>query len=107
MKELGLVLFAIYGLLMLWLLANAIIQLDLWRLSRKKKLGKLLPPLTDFPLVSIQVPVYNEKYVVEGLLDCLANLTYPKDKLEIIVLDDSTDETTMLVDRKVVQLQAQ
>ncbi|NTS41216.1 glycosyltransferase [Flavisolibacter sp. BT320] len=107
MKELGLVLFAIYGLLMLWLLSNAIIQLDLWRLSRKKKLGKLLPPLTDFPLVSIQVPVYNEKYVVEGLLDCLANLTYPKDKLEIIVLDDSTDETTMLVDRKVVQLQAQ
>ncbi|RYZ56821.1 MAG: glycosyltransferase [Chitinophagaceae bacterium] len=107
MKELGFVLFGLYGLLMLWLLANALIQLDLWRLSRRKKIVKPGPLFTDYPLVSIQVPVYNEKYVVEGLLDCLARLEYPTDKLEIIVLDDSTDETIRLVDRKAELLQAQ
>ncbi len=47
----------------------------------------------ETPYVTIQLPVYNEMYVMKRLLDNIANMDYPKDKLEIQVLDDSTDET--------------
>ena len=47
----------------------------------------------EVPLVTVQLPVFNEMYVMERLLDNIALLDYPKDKLEIQVLDDSTDET--------------
>nr|WP_321226980.1 cellulose synthase family protein [uncultured Psychroserpens sp.] len=47
----------------------------------------------EIPLVTIQLPVFNEMYVMERLLDNIALIDYPKDKLEIQVLDDSTDET--------------
>jgi cellulose synthase/poly-beta-1,6-N-acetylglucosamine synthase-like glycosyltransferase len=47
----------------------------------------------ETPNVTIQLPVYNELYVMERLLDNIAQMDYPKDKLEIQVLDDSTDET--------------
>ncbi len=56
----------------------------------------------EIPFVTIQLPIFNEKYVVERLLSTIAKLEYPKEKLEIQVLDDSTDdsvfETKMLVD---------
>jgi len=48
---------------------------------------------SETPTVTIQLPVYNELYVMERLLDNIALLEYPKDKLEIQVLDDSTDES--------------
>lgn len=98
--------FGIYLLLMIWLLANALVQGHLWWLSRKKAGKKPGPVKGTFPYITIQVPVYNEKYVVEDLLQCLANLQYPGDRFEILVLDDSTDETTRLVDRKVSELQS-
>ena len=47
----------------------------------------------EVPFVTIQLPVYNEMYVMDRLLDNIALIEYPKDKLEIQVLDDSTDET--------------
>jgi cellulose synthase/poly-beta-1,6-N-acetylglucosamine synthase-like glycosyltransferase len=47
----------------------------------------------EVPYVTIQLPVYNEMYVMERLLDNIALIDYPKEKLEIQVLDDSTDET--------------
>jgi len=47
----------------------------------------------EIPYVTIQLPVFNEMYVMERLLDNIALMDYPKDKLEIQVLDDSTDET--------------
>ena len=47
----------------------------------------------EIPYVTIQLPVYNELYVMERLLNNIAELDYPKDKLEIQVLDDSTDES--------------
>jgi len=46
-----------------------------------------------FPRVTIQLPMYNEMYVIERLIRSVCNINYPKDKLEIQVLDDSTDET--------------
>jgi cellulose synthase/poly-beta-1,6-N-acetylglucosamine synthase-like glycosyltransferase len=47
----------------------------------------------EIPYVTIQLPVYNELYVMERLLDNISKIDYPKDKLEIQVLDDSTDES--------------
>ncbi|MGJ8683382.1 MAG: cellulose synthase family protein [Nonlabens sp.] len=47
----------------------------------------------EVPYVTIQLPVYNEAYVMERLLDNIALIDYPQDKLEFQVLDDSTDET--------------
>jgi cellulose synthase/poly-beta-1,6-N-acetylglucosamine synthase-like glycosyltransferase len=48
----------------------------------------------DLPKVTVQLPVYNEKFVVDRLIESVCRLEYPTDKLEIQVLDDSTDETT-------------
>ncbi len=50
----------------------------------------------EIPLVTIQLPIYNEKYVIERLLENIVLLEYPKEKLEIQVLDDSTDESVLL-----------
>ena len=61
----------------------------------------------NFPAVTIQLPVYNEKYVVERLLEAIARFDYPQDKLEIQVLDDSTDETVAIIAEKVAELQSQ
>jgi cellulose synthase/poly-beta-1,6-N-acetylglucosamine synthase-like glycosyltransferase len=47
----------------------------------------------DLPRVTVQLPIFNEQYVVERLLDSICRLKYPRDKLDIQVLDDSTDET--------------
>ncbi len=51
----------------------------------------------QLPLVTVQLPIYNEEYVVERLIKSVAALDYPRHRLEIQVLDDSTDETTRLV----------
>jgi len=59
------------------------------------------PPLTDTPVVTVQLPVYNEFYVVGRLIEAVCALDYPKEKLEIQVLDDSTDETVDVVHRTV------
>lgn len=72
-------------------------------LKRKKP----APPaaLEHFPLVTVQLPVYNEKYVVERLIDCICQMDYPKDKLEIQLLDDSTDDSVETARRKVAKWQ--
>jgi cellulose synthase/poly-beta-1,6-N-acetylglucosamine synthase-like glycosyltransferase len=51
----------------------------------------------ELPIVTIQLPLFNESTVAARLLDAVAEMDYPADKLEIQVLDDSTDETTALV----------
>jgi cellulose synthase/poly-beta-1,6-N-acetylglucosamine synthase-like glycosyltransferase len=51
------------------------------------------PPVSEWPVVTVQLPIYNEMYVVDRLIDAVCELDYPKHKLEIQVLDDSTDET--------------
>lgn len=60
----------------------------------------------EIPRVTIQLPVYNELYVMERLLDNIALLEYPKDKLEIQVLDDSTDESVQSTAAQIKLLQA-
>ena len=57
------------------------------------------------PFVTIQLPIFNEKYVVERLIDNIAKFDYPKDRFEIHVLDDSTDETIDITKKKVLEYQ--
>ncbi len=59
------------------------------------------PPLTDTPMVTIQLPMYNELYVVERLIGAVCALDYPRDRFEVQVLDDSTDESKELTCRVV------
>ena len=60
----------------------------------------------EVPYVTIQLPVFNELYVMDRLLDNIALIDYPKDKLEIQVLDDSTDETVITTKAHVEKLAA-
>ncbi|NNF35567.1 MAG: glycosyltransferase, partial [Saprospiraceae bacterium] len=50
----------------------------------------------DYPFITVQLPIYNERYVVERLIENITRLDYPKDKFEIHVIDDSTDVTKNL-----------
>lgn len=61
----------------------------------------------EIPFVTVQLPIYNEKYVVERLLACITKLDYPKNKLEIQVLDDSNDESILLTEKLVNLYNAQ
>ena len=55
----------------------------------------------SLPVVTVQLPVYNELYVVERLIDAVCRLDYPRERLEIQVLDDSTDETSEIARRRI------
>lgn len=59
----------------------------------------------EIPFVTVQLPIYNEYYVVERLLNNIAKLDYPKNKLEIQVLDDSTDESAVSNKKQIENLQ--
>jgi cellulose synthase/poly-beta-1,6-N-acetylglucosamine synthase-like glycosyltransferase len=60
----------------------------------------------DWPVVTVQLPLYNEMYVAPRLIEAVCGLDYPLDRLEIQVLDDSTDETTEIVARVVAEQRA-
>ena len=59
---------------------------------------------SDLPGVTVQLPLFNEMYVVERLLDAVAGIRYPRDRFQIQVLDDSTDETQEICKRKIAEL---
>ena len=58
----------------------------------------------QWPMVTVQLPIYNEKYVATRLLEAVSNLDYPTSKLQIQVLDDSTDETSEILGNRIHQL---
>jgi len=60
----------------------------------------------ELPVVTIQLPMYNELYVVERLIKSVCMIEYPKDKLHIQVLDDSTDESTIIASKVVDECKA-
>jgi cellulose synthase/poly-beta-1,6-N-acetylglucosamine synthase-like glycosyltransferase len=76
-------------------------------LKHRHKRDDLTARLKDFPIVTIQLPVYNEMYVVERLIKTICEIDYPLDKLEIQVLDDSTDETTEICENLVKEYRLQ
>jgi len=67
----------------------------LYMKNRDKAPGRLPapPPLATLPRVTIQLPIYNEMYVADRLIDRVCEIDYPRELLDIQVLDDSTDET--------------
>ena len=65
------------------------------------------PPLNPLPAVTIQLPLYNEMYVADRLIDAVCAIDYPKELLEIQVLDDSTDETQTIAESAVRRFAAQ
>lgn len=66
-----------------------------------------LPPLAPLPKVTIQLPIFNEMYVVDRLVESVCKIDYPKHLMEIQVLDDSTDETTEVAELAVRRWAAQ
>jgi cellulose synthase/poly-beta-1,6-N-acetylglucosamine synthase-like glycosyltransferase len=108
LKVLVLTILVIYGLALFFILAYSLSQLQLW-ITYKRKKPKT--PSANYdqeaftPFVTIQLPIFNEYYVVNRLLDAVANFDYPSSRYEIQALDDSTDETVDLVAEKVAELQ--
>ena len=77
---------------------NSLALSILYLLNRKKVWNKPVPEMKqEWPKVTIQLPIFNERYMVERLIKAMTRLDYPADKLQIQVLDDSTDSTTELV----------
>lgn len=98
-----------YVLCLLFIFLFSLGQLHLtWHYLRSLKERKVsVPQPAVWPVVTVQLPVYNERYVVERLIDAIATFDYPKERLEIQVLDDSTDETVDLIAEKVAYYQTQ
>lgn len=105
------VIIVIYSTALVLIFMYALAQLNLLfnYLSAQKKHDN--SPKYDFsnpdeiPYVTIQLPVYNELYVMERLLHNISKMDYPKDKLEIQVLDDSTDESFDTTALQIIDLQ--
>lgn len=97
----------LYCLAILFIFLYSLAQLNLlFNYIKAHKKQEQLPNLNlevdEVPYVTIQLPLYNEKYVTERLLHCISKLEYPKDKLEIQVLDDSTDDS-VAVTQQIIQ----
>ena len=61
-------------------------------------------PTGEWPTVTVQLPIFNERFVAERLIEAVCALEYPRDRLEIQVLDDSTDDTRFIAARKVEEM---
>ena len=106
------IIIAVYSIALILIFMYAIAQLNLLfnYLSAQKKEDTCVKfdftKSTEIPLVTIQLPVYNELYVMERLLTNIVKLNYPKDKLEIQVLDDSTDESVISTAKQIEELRS-
>ncbi len=98
---------ALYLIIMLLLFVYSMGQLHLTfaYLKAHKNKKEPTPVIKNYPLVTIQLPIYNEEYVIERLIDSVCKLNYPSDKLEIQVLDDSTDDSVALIAQKIKEQQ--
>src|SRR6476661_9953345 len=67
-------------------------------MKNKDRAPSPLAPLAVPPPVTVQLPIYNEMYVADRLIDAVCDMSYPRELLEIQVLDDSTDETTEIAE---------
>ncbi|HEX8838648.1 MAG TPA: cellulose synthase family protein [Candidatus Acidoferrum sp.] len=76
---------AMYGLHRYWLVYDYFLY--------SKNVPSSPPPVTNWPRVTVQLPIFNERYVIERLTEAVARFDYPRELLDVQVLDDSTDET--------------
>ena len=107
--DLAIIIIYTLALLLIFFYSISQLQLLLNYLKAKKQVDASekfnLKDLSETPFVTIQLPLYNELYVVERLLKNIAKIDYPREKLEIQVLDDSTDESVAKIKSLVNQLQ--
>ncbi len=94
-----------------WIALTAFSLHHLWLLGmwvrQRHQAPRPAGTFATLPMVTVQLPTFNERYVISRLLDAVSKLDYPRDRLEIQVLDDSTDETTALAAQHVAALKAQ
>jgi cellulose synthase/poly-beta-1,6-N-acetylglucosamine synthase-like glycosyltransferase len=90
---------ALYGLHRYWLVYDYY--------AYRKNIPAQPPPVTEWPRVTIQLPIYNERYVIERLVEAISRFDYPAELLDVQVLDDSTDETQQVARNCVARLAAQ
>ncbi len=76
-------------------------------LKNRRRVPQPVASFTELPVVTVQLPIFNEIYVVERLLKSVSELDYPRERLQIQVLDDSTDETRELTSSCVQRLSAE
>src|SRR5580700_1054060 len=76
---------ALYGLHRYWLVYDYFMY--------SKNVPPEPPPVTNWPRVTVQLPIFNERYVIERLVEAVSRFDYPRELLDVQVLDDSTDET--------------
>lgn len=95
----------VYSIALLFIFTYSLTQATLIRryFKNRNKKDSSIKDFTYFPKVTVQLPVYNELYVVERLIDNVCNFDYPLDKLQVQVLDDSTDETVEIIKLKVAE----
>ncbi|MFT6333686.1 MAG: cellulose synthase/poly-beta-1,6-N-acetylglucosamine synthase-like glycosyltransferase [Saprospiraceae bacterium] len=107
---LGYTLLGVYVLALTYITFYCLMQFHLlYHYQKKRKVvdqENLLDIDSDVPFVTIQLPIFNELYVTERLIDNITKFDYPKDKFEIHILDDSTDETLEISKRKVEEYKA-
>ena len=98
------ILIIIYGTTLFFVFLYSLIQLNLvlnycYKTAKESTSAALTK--NELPKITVQLPLYNELYVAERLIDAVVQFDYPKDKLEVQILDDSTDETVEIVAKKV------
>ena len=76
-----------------------------WK-HRKQMPAESPTRFAQLPPVTIQLPLYNERFVVERLIEEISKMDYPKELLQIQILDDSTDETHPFTERLVNEYRA-
>jgi cellulose synthase/poly-beta-1,6-N-acetylglucosamine synthase-like glycosyltransferase len=89
------------GFIFLYSLAQGQLLVHFFKFRKTEKQVPYLIP-NPWPKVTVQLPIYNELYVVERLIDAVAQLNYPSDLLQIQILDDSTDQTSELIQAKLL-----
>jgi cellulose synthase/poly-beta-1,6-N-acetylglucosamine synthase-like glycosyltransferase len=105
------VILVIYGLCLLLIFFYSVIQLSLaiaYVRNKKKQQSRVTPDfdLANAPKVTVQLPMFNEMYVAERIIETVAEMDYPRDKFQIQVLDDSTDETKDIIANKCAEVAA-
>ncbi len=105
------IILVIYGLCLVLIFFYSVIQLSLaiaYVKNRKKQQSRVTPPfdLANAPKVTVQLPMFNEMYVAERIIETCAEIDYPRDKFQIQVLDDSTDETKDIIANKCADVAA-
>lgn len=93
--------------LFLYSLGQLHLTLRYLKYRKNKTVDQQPKEMVTLPKVTIQLPVYNEKYVIERLIDAVCSLDYPLDLIEVQVLDDSTDETEAIAKERVAYYRQQ